>query len=80
MKLVRYADRRDLLERRDLSEQTFPEFMHHNEPGGRWWGLLYDRFPAFQVALLDAGRARRRGALAAGSVGRLGLGSAARLG
>ena len=54
MKLVRYADRRDLLERRDLSQQTFPEFMHHNEPGGRWWGLLYDRFPAFQVALLDA--------------------------
>jgi GNAT superfamily N-acetyltransferase len=53
MKLVRYADRRDLLERRDLSEQTFPEFMHHNEPGGRWWSALYDRFPPFQLALLD---------------------------
>ena len=53
MKLVRYADERELLERRDLSEQTFPEFMHHNEPGGRWWSSLYDRFPAFQLALLD---------------------------
>lgn len=53
MKLVRYADRRDLLERRDLSEQTFPEFMHHSEPGGRWWSSLYDRFPAFQLALFD---------------------------
>jgi GNAT superfamily N-acetyltransferase len=53
MRLARYADERDLLARRDLSPQTFPEFMHHNEPGGRWWGSLYDRFPAFQLALLD---------------------------
>ena len=53
MRLVRYADERDLLARRDLSEQTFPQFMHHNEPGRRWWGSLYDRFPAFQLALLD---------------------------
>jgi GNAT superfamily N-acetyltransferase len=53
MRLVRYADERDLLARRNLSEQTFPEFMHHNEPGGRWWSSLYDRFPAFQLALLD---------------------------
>jgi GNAT superfamily N-acetyltransferase len=51
--LVRYADRPDLRVRRDLSEQTFPEFMHHNEPGGRWWSSLYERFPAFQLALLD---------------------------
>ena len=53
MNLIRYADRSDLLERRDLSEQTFPEFMHHNEPGARWWRFLYDRFPDFQLALLD---------------------------
>lgn len=53
MRLVRYADERDLLARRNLSEQTFPEFMQHNEPGGRWWSSLYDRFPAFQLALLD---------------------------
>ena len=43
MRFVRYADERDLLARRDLSRQTFPEFMQHNEPGGRWWGSLYDR-------------------------------------
>jgi GNAT superfamily N-acetyltransferase len=53
MRLVRYADDPDLRARRDLSQQTFPEFMHHNEPGGRWWDSLYDRFPAFQLALLD---------------------------
>jgi GNAT superfamily N-acetyltransferase len=53
MRLVRYADDRDLIARRDLSQQTFPEFMNHNEPGGRWWRSLYDRFPAFQLALLD---------------------------
>ena len=54
MRVVRYADDRELLARRDLAGQTFPEFMLHNEPGGRWWSSLYDRFPAFQLALLDA--------------------------
>jgi GNAT superfamily N-acetyltransferase len=29
--------------------------MPHNEPGGRWWSALYDRFPAFQLALLEGG-------------------------
>ena len=55
MKLVRYADRPDLRERRykELSARTFPEFMHHNEPGGRYWGRLYDEFPDFQVALVE---------------------------
>ena len=55
MKLVRYADRPDLLERRfdELSGTTFPVFMHHNEPGGKYWGRLYEDFPDFQVALLD---------------------------
>jgi hypothetical protein len=54
MRLVRYADERELLAGRGLAVQTFPEFMHHNAPGGRWWSSLYDRFPAFQLALLDA--------------------------
>jgi GNAT superfamily N-acetyltransferase len=54
MRLARYADERELLSRRDLAGQTFPEFMLHNAPGGRWWSSLYDRFPAFQLALLDA--------------------------
>ena len=55
MKLVRYADRPDLRARRhpELSELTFPEYMHHNEPGNRYWGRLYDEFPEFQVALIE---------------------------
>ncbi len=55
MKLVRYADRPDLVERRyeELSIRTFPAYMHHNEPGGKYWGRLYTEFPDFQVALLD---------------------------
>ena len=55
MNLVRYADRQDLLDRRyeTLSIRTFPEYMHHNEPGGKYWGRLYTDFPDFQVALLD---------------------------
>ena len=55
MKLVRYADRPDLLDRRfeELSSKTFPGYMHHNEPGNRYWGRLYEDFPSFQVALVD---------------------------
>jgi GNAT superfamily N-acetyltransferase len=55
MKLVRYADRPDLRERRydELSRRTFPEYMHHNEPGGLYWGRLYREHPDFQVALVD---------------------------
>lgn len=55
MKLVRYADRPDLREIRveRLSKRTFPEFMHHNESGGRYWGRLYDEQPDFQLALVD---------------------------
>jgi len=54
VKLVRYADRPDLLERRfrELTVPTFPEYMNHNEPG-RNWGRLYTDFPDFQVALVD---------------------------
>lgn len=55
MNLVRYADRADLREIRHelLSAVTFPEYMHHNEPGNRYWSRLYSDFPEFQVALLD---------------------------
>ena len=55
MKLVRYADREDLLDQRyeTLSIRTFPEYMHHNEPGRKYWSRLYSDFPDFQVALLD---------------------------
>ncbi|MBA3428106.1 MAG: N-acetyltransferase [Actinobacteria bacterium] len=55
MRLVRYADHPDLEERRHelLSLPTFPEYMHHNDPGNKYWGRLYTDFPDFQVALLD---------------------------
>jgi GNAT superfamily N-acetyltransferase len=55
MNLVRYADRPDLRERRyeELSGVTFPEYLHHNAMGGRYWGRLYEEFPDFQVALVD---------------------------
>ncbi|HVM18262.1 MAG TPA: hypothetical protein VM290_11830 [Gaiellaceae bacterium] len=55
MRLVRYADRPDLRGRRvaELAGITFPEYMHHNEPGGRYWGRLYAEHPDFQLALLD---------------------------
>ena len=55
MNLVRYADRPDLREIRfeRLSKQTFPEYMHHNQTGTRYWRKLYDTHPDFQLALLD---------------------------
>jgi hypothetical protein len=55
MNLVRYADRPDLREIRleRLSLRTFPEYMHHNQMGGRYWGRLYEAHPDFQLALLD---------------------------
>ncbi|HVV57321.1 MAG TPA: hypothetical protein VHC45_03085 [Gaiellaceae bacterium] len=55
MELVRYADRPDLRAIRyaTLSAPAFPEFAHHFPTGTRWWGELYERFPDFQLALLD---------------------------
>lgn len=55
MKLVRYADRPDLLERRyeELTKPTFPAYMNENEPGNLYWARLYTEFPDFQVALVD---------------------------
>lgn len=55
MKVVRYADRPDLLEIRfeHLTKPTFPEYMFHNEPGGKYWARLYDTHPDFQLALVD---------------------------
>ncbi|MBA2360297.1 MAG: GNAT family N-acetyltransferase [Actinobacteria bacterium] len=53
MKLVQYAERRDLLDRRERLSGAFPTFMHHNEPGGRYWLRLYEEHPDFQLGLLD---------------------------
>jgi GNAT superfamily N-acetyltransferase len=55
MELHRYADRPDLRETRRIALNTFPEFMNHNAMGGRYWGRLYDEFPAFQLAVVDDG-------------------------
>jgi GNAT superfamily N-acetyltransferase len=52
--VVRYADRPDLRERR--GELTgFPEYMNHNAMGWKYWGRLYEDFPAFQLVLEDGG-------------------------
>ena len=53
MEVVRYADRPDLRERRREELNTFPEFMNHNAMGWKYWGRLYDDFPAFQLAVVD---------------------------
>lgn len=55
MNIVRYADRADLRAIRfeRLVKPAFPEYMNHNEPGGKYWGRLYDDFPDFQLGLLD---------------------------
>ena len=55
MRLVRFADRPDLREIRHetLSGPTFPEYMHHNEPGNHYWSRLYTDHADFQLALLD---------------------------
>jgi GNAT superfamily N-acetyltransferase len=57
MELVRYSDRPDLREIRldTLSRRTFPEYMHHNQSGTRYWRRLYDEHPDFQLALVDDG-------------------------
>jgi GNAT superfamily N-acetyltransferase len=53
--VFRYADRPDLLAIRfeTLSKPTFPEYMNHNVPGGKYWGRLYEDYPDFQLGLLD---------------------------
>ena len=55
MKVVRYADRPDLRERRyeELNEPIWPEYLNHNEPGDLYWDRLYTDFPDFQVALVE---------------------------
>ena len=55
MELVRFADRPDARALRSQLDE-FPEFMTHNAVGSKYWGRLYDEFPAFQLALLDGGR------------------------
>jgi GNAT superfamily N-acetyltransferase len=53
MEIVRYADRPDVRARRRDELDEFPEFMNHNAMGWRYWGLLYERYPELQLAVLD---------------------------
>jgi GNAT superfamily N-acetyltransferase len=54
MEIVRYADRPDVrARRRDEFAGDFPEYMSYNAMGWRYWGLLYERFPELQLAVLD---------------------------
>jgi GNAT superfamily N-acetyltransferase len=55
MEIVRYADRPDLRERRTDELNQFPAYMNHNAMGWRYWGRLYNEFPAFQLAALADG-------------------------
>jgi hypothetical protein len=54
LNLVRYADRPDLRTIRfeTFSERTFPEYMHNNQSGTRYWGRLYNEHPDFHPARL----------------------------
>lgn len=47
------AERPDLAERLDELRDSFPEFMYHGDAANRYWGDLYERFPAFQLVLHD---------------------------
>ena len=55
MKVVRYADRDDLMARRfeELTQPTFPEYMNQSEAADLYWERLYSDFPDFQVALVE---------------------------
>jgi GNAT superfamily N-acetyltransferase len=56
VKLLRYAERADLRERRSELRGSFPVFMHHNASAPRFWRRLYVEYPAFQLCLLDEER------------------------
>jgi hypothetical protein len=53
--LVSYAERPDLVEPAGyFNGSAWPEFMHHDEIVHRYWHLLDDAWPEFQLVLLDA--------------------------
>jgi GNAT superfamily N-acetyltransferase len=47
------SERPDLAERLEEFGDPWPEFIHHDEAVMRWWPLLHERFPDFQVILHD---------------------------
>ncbi len=51
--IVTDAERPDLAERLEEIGDPWPEFIHHDETVIRWWPLLHERFPDFQLILHD---------------------------
>lgn len=47
------SERPDLYERLDELGDPWPEFIHHDEEVNRWWPLLHERLPDFQLILYD---------------------------
>ena len=53
MKLVSYAERPDLLGRRDELGPAWDEFMYHDPVAAVHWNRQYEQFPDLQLFLLD---------------------------
>ncbi len=53
MKLVSYAERPELLARRDELGAAWDEFMYHDAVAGEHWDRQYEEFPDLQLFLLD---------------------------
>ena len=53
MKLVSYAERPDLLARRDELGAVWDEFMYHDAVADVHWNRQYEEFPDLQLFLLD---------------------------
>jgi hypothetical protein len=47
------SERPDLAERLDEVGDPWPEFIHHDEVVLRWWPMLHERLPDFQLVLYD---------------------------
>ena len=53
MRLVSYAERRDLLQRRDDLGAAWDEFMYHDAVADVYWNRQYEEFPDLQLFLID---------------------------
>lgn len=51
-RVVGYLEQPDLVEREEIW-RTWPTFMHHDPVARGRWGVLYERFPAFQFFAVD---------------------------
>ena len=54
-RIFTHAERPDLRERLEEIGNPWPEFMLHGQVTNRYWADLYERFPACQLVLYDAG-------------------------